>query len=218
MTALQALISATCNDPDLGQPGVDDDELELKGFVESIADDDSSITVSGVVFNIVAGTVFEDGLTLNDDLVGVFVEVKADIAGADFVAVRIELEDDFTDDDRNGEFEIEGVLQSVDTASTPNTFTINGITVPITDASSLTALVGMRVEIKGSFNDDQVLVLREVEQDVEDNVRAEDLVATVDVEGLSFTTRLGLVINPTGDSRVEDDSSDADHLTVEPDG
>jgi hypothetical protein len=214
-TRVDREFDAVGGDPDLGQPGVDDDELELKGFVESIADDESSITVSGVVFKIVAGTVFEDGLALNDDLVGVFVEVKADIAGADFVAVRIELEDDFTDDDRNGEFEIEGVLQFVDTASTPNTFTINGITVPVTDASSLTALVGMRVEIKGSFNDEQVLVLREAEQDVEDNVRTEDLVATVDVVGLSFTTRLGLVINPTGDSRVEDDSSDADQLTAE---
>ena len=202
-------------DPDIGQPDVDDDELELKGFVESVAGDGSSITVNGVVFIIDASTIFDDGLLLNEDLIGVFVEVKSDIVGADFVAVRVEREDDFSDGDRSGEFEIEGVLQMVDTASTPNTFTINGTTVPVTDASSLEALLGMRVEIKGSFNTDQVLVLREAEQDAEDNVRTEDLVATVDIAALSFTTRLGLVVNPTGGSRVEDDTSDVDHLTPE---
>jgi len=202
-------------DPDIGQPGVEGDELEIKGFVESVATDNSSITVSGVVFSIDVGAVFEDGLILGPDLVGVFVEVKADIVAGEFVAVRIEREDDFDDDDRNGEFEVEGVLQSVDTTSTPNTFTINGITVPVTDASSLEVLVGMRVEIKGSFNADQVLVLREAAQDIEDNVRTEDLVATVDTAAVSFTTRLGLVISPTGGSRVEDDAGgdDGDHLT-----
>jgi hypothetical protein len=173
------------------------------------------MTVSGVVFGIGAGTIFDDGLVPGPDLVGVFVEVKADIVAGEFIAVRVEREDDFDDDDRNGEFEVEGVLQSVDTTSTPHTFTINGITVPVTDASSLVALVGMRVEIKGSFNADQVLVLREAAQDVEDNVRTEDLVATVDTAGVSFTTRLGLVISPTGGSGVEDDtgSDDGDHLT-----
>jgi len=204
-------------DPELGQPGVDGDELELKGFVESVASDHSSMTVGGVVFVIDLGTVFEDGLILDAGLVGSFVEVKADVSGGQFIAVRVELEDDFDDDDRNGEFEIEGVLQSVDTSSTPNTFTINGITVPVNTASSLTALVGMRVEIKGSFNVDNVLVLREAEQDVEDNVRTEDLVSTIDVAAVTFTTRLGLVVNPTGGSRVEDDASNenSDHLTPE---
>jgi len=131
--------------------------------------------------------------------------------------VRVEREDDFDDDDRNGEFEIEGILQSVDTASSPNTFTVNGITVPVTDASSLVGLVGMRVEIKGSFNADHVLVLREAEQDIEDNVRSEDNVTSVDISGVSFTTRLGLVIQPTGGSRVEDKAGndDSDHLTPE---
>jgi len=202
-------------DPDIGQPGVDGDELELKGFVESVASDNLSMTVSGVVFSIGAGTIFDDGLIPGPDLVGVFVEVKADIVAGEFVAVRVEREDDFDDGDRKGEFEVEGVLQSVDTTSTPHTFTINGITVPVTDASSLVALVGMRVEIKGSFNADQVLVLREAAQDVEDNIRTEDLVATVDTVGVSFTTRLGLIISPTGGSGVEDDtgSDDGDHLT-----
>ncbi len=199
-------------DPDLGDPAVDGDELEIKGFVENVASDNASITVGGVVFTVSDGTMFEDGLILGADLVGAFVEVKADIVAGEYILVRLQSEDDFDDDDRNGEFEVEGVLQSVDTGSTPNTFTINGTTLPVTNAASLEALVGMRVEIKGSFNADGVLVLREAEQDIEDNVRTEDLVASVD-PGVSFTTRLGLVITPTGGSRVEDDASEGDHLT-----
>jgi hypothetical protein len=214
-TRVDRELDALGGDPDIGQTDVEDDELELKGFVESIAADNSSITVNGVVFIIDAGTIFEDGLLLNEGLLGEFVEVKADIVGGEYVAVRIEHEDDFDDGEHSGEFEIEGILQAVDTVSTPNTFTINGTTVPVTDASSLEAFLGMRVEIEGSFNTDEVLVLREVEQDAEDNIRTEDLVATVDIAALSFTTRLGLVVNPTGGSRVEDDTSDADHLTPE---
>ena len=202
------------NDPDVGRPDVDDDELEIKGFVEAVAADNTSITVNGTVFLVDAGTIFEDGLMLNSDLIGVFVEVKADIAGGDLLAVRIEREDDFDDDNRNGEFEIEGILQAVDTTVTPNTFTIDGITVSITDASSLAALVGTRVEVKGRLNADGVLVLREAERDSEDNVRTEDLISEVDVNTVSFTTRLGLVIAPTGNSRVEDDAADdGDRLT-----
>lgn len=213
-TRVDRQVDGAGGNPDIGDPAVDGDELEMKGFVENVASDNTTMTVEGVVFTVNSGTIFQDGLILGAELVGAFVEVKADIVAGEFVAVRVEREDDFEDDDRNGEFEIEGVLQSVDTGSTPNTFTINGITVPVTNASTLEPLVGMRVEVKGSFNADGVLVLREAEQDVEDNVRTEDLVETVDPGTTSFTTRLGLVISPTGGSRVEDDASnDGDHLT-----
>jgi hypothetical protein len=201
--------------PNVGDPAIDGDELEMKGFVTSIAADFMSITVEGVPFILGPGIIFEDGLLPNEDLVGVFVEVKADIVGPDFVAIRIEREDDF-DDDGVGEFEIEGVLQSVNTIDTPNTFTINGVTVPVTDASSLVPFVGKRVEIEGTFNASQVLVLHEVKEEIEDNVRTEDLVESVDPGAVSFTTRLGLTISPTGDSQVQDDvADDGDHLTPE---
>lgn len=213
-TRVDRQLDAAGGNPSLGQPGVDGDELELKGFVESIAGDNSSLSVNGVVFVLTANTVFEDGLALGADLIGMFVEIKADIVGGNYLAVRVQREDDFADDNRNGEFEIEGVLRSIDTTSTPNSFTVNGITVPVTNASSLAGLLDMRVEVKGSFNTDGVLVLREAEQDVEDNVRTGDLVNSVDIGGVSFTTRLGLVISPTGSSGVEDKAGDGgDHLT-----
>lgn len=193
---------------DFGRPDVDDDEFEIKGFVDSVADDGSSFVINGVTFLVDVRTEFDDGLAPNQELVGVFVEVEADLDGnGDLIAREVEREDDF-DDDRNGEFEIEGVLQDVDTDSDPNTFTINGITVEVVDASRLAGREGNRVEVKGSFNADGLLVLREAKLEVENSVRTEDRVASVGAT--SFTTRLGLEITPTGTSRVRFDDDDDD--------
>lgn len=200
--------------PEIGRPDVAGDELEVKGFVDNVDLANSRITVNSVEFNIdTTNTVFDDGLLFNDDLLGLFVEVKADMINLEWTAVRIEREDDFGDE-RSGEFEIEGVLQAVDSNATPNTFTINGMTIPVTDASSLEALVGLRVEIKGSFNADNVLVLGGSELEVEDNVRTEDLIESIAMDNSGFTTRLGLSISPTGNSSARDDAADGgDHLT-----
>ena len=214
-TRVDREVDALGNDPSFGDPLVDDDEVEVKGYVDDVADDLSTITVGGVLFVVGPNVIYEDGLVLSTDLVGAFVEAEADIVGGDYVLVKLEREDLFDLDDREGEFEIEGMLEAVDTGSTPNTFTINGITIPVANAAPLEALVGMHVEIKGSFNAEGVLLLREAHEEVEDNVRTEDLVATVDLDAPSFTTRLGLVIAPTGHSRVEDDATDNVQLTAE---
>jgi hypothetical protein len=206
-----------------GVPGTDDDEYEVKGFVESVASDGGSFVVSGTTFLVVdgaGGTIFEDGLSIGPELEGVFVEVKADenAMGA-YVAVEVEREDDigdhdedgdFDDDDRFGDLEIEGILVSVNTSADPHEIVINGTTIKVTDASSLVALEGARVEIEGSFDDNGVLTLREAEAEGEHNVRTTDRVAQTDPGAGTITTRLGLVIEPTGLSRVEDDAADSD--------
>lgn len=197
--------------PTVGQPDSDGDELEMKGTVAAF--DGTSLTINGVVFVVDDRAVAEDGLAFDDSLIGRFVEVKADVVGGVLFVVRLQDEDAFDDNDRRGEIEIEGILEAVDPDR--NTFTINGITYEATDVSSLVPLRGQRVEIKGRFDGDR-FVLREAGQDIQDNVRTEDLVAAKDTgpDGPSFTTRLGLTIRPTGVSRVEDDTgSDGDHLT-----
>lgn len=197
---------------EIGRPDFDDDEAELKGFVDSIASDGSSIVVSGTTFLIDDRTIFEDGLPSDEDLVGRFVEVKADfLAGGELLAVRIESEDDFEDDDdRRGELEIEGVLRSVDLTTDPDRIVIDGRTIEVRDASSLEGQVGNRIEIEGRFDADGVLVIRESKVEVENSVRTEDRVASVDRSAGRFTTRLGIVITPAGTSRLEDDASDDD--------
>ncbi len=195
----------------IGRPDVDDDELELKGFVDSIASDGSAIVVSGTSFLVDEQTVFEDELPSGGDLVGRFVEVKADLlVGDELLAVRIESEDDFDDDDRRGELEIEGVLRSVDRTTDPDQIVIDGRTIEVRDASSLEGQVGHHIEIKGRFDDDGVLVIRQSKAEVENSVRIEDRVASVDRSAGRFTTRLGIIITPSGTSRLEDDASDDD--------
>ena len=210
-----------------GVPGVPDDEFEIKGFVDEVASNGSTFRINDATFQVVegaGGTVFEDGLAADESLVGRFVEVKTDEdADGNFIAVRVEIEDDFDDrngdgnidnDDRNGKFEVKGILASVDTTLSPNLVVIGSTTLEVSDASSLQNLLGQLVELKGSFNENGVLVLREAEAEAENNVRLEDRVAQVGDS--SFTTRLGLVVTPTGNSRVRDDVSDdenSDHLT-----
>ena len=82
-------------------------------------------------------------------------------------------------------------------------------------ASVLLGREGNRVELKGTFDDQGVLILAEAKLEIENSVRTEDRIADVDRDNGTFTTRLGLVVKPTGGSRIEDDlaEDDGDHLT-----
>lgn len=212
-----------------GVPGTPDDEFEVKGFVDAVAADGSSFEINGTVFLVVegaGGTEFEDGLTADESLVGVYVEVEADEdASGNLIAVKVEREDeigdrdddgDLDDDDRFGELEIEGILTSVDTSGTPHVVVINGTTLQVEDASALVGREGIRIELEGTFNEDGVLVLSKTQVEAENTVRTEDQVSAVDTAAGTITTRLGLEIVPTGDSRVQDDRDEGDdghHLT-----
>lgn len=198
----------------LGQIGINGDEIEVKGFVDSVASDGSSFVINGATF-LVSGTVFEDGLAADQSLVGVFVEVKADIdGGGNFVTVNVELEDDLDGAENNDEFEIEGVLESVDTIADPDVIIVSGVTIQVDNANSLVAQIGNRIEIEGSFNANGVLVINQTEIDAENTVHVEDRVTSVNTSTNSFTTRLGIVVTATTDSRVQDETSDdGDQLT-----
>lgn len=197
-----------------GSPSVDGDEFEVKGFVDSVAPDGSSFSINDAVFLVNAGTVFNDSMFANDQLPGVFVEVKADMSAGNLIAVRVEREDDLGARGANNEFEIEGVLQSVDTVSSPNVFVINGMTIQTTDSSSLLGRVGSKVEIKGAFNAAGQLVIATTRLDVENSIRTEDRIASINSSGGSFRTRLGVEITPTESARIKDDlEDDGDNLT-----
>lgn len=212
-----------------GVPGVADDEFEVKGFVSAVAADGTSFNINDATFGVVegaGGTEFQDGLSADDSLLGVFVEVKVDINSDDeYVAVRVEREDEFGDtnddgrfdrDDRVGKFEIKGILISADTGVDPDVVVIGGVTLQVADASSLAGLEGTLIELKGTFDDNGVLILSEANPEIENSIRTEDRVSSIDATAGSFTTRLGIVITPSGGSRVEDDAStddSGDHLT-----
>lgn len=191
----------------------DDNEVEIKGVI-------SGLDTANGTFMIRDLLVQYDLTALDDDSEdgqlsdGWFVDVEGELqADGSLLATEIEREDDLDDDDREGEFEIEGIIQSVDTQSSPNTVTINGMAVPVTDASLLANLIGVKVEIEGRFNAGGSLEI-DVEDGIEweqtSNVEISDRVETVGTD--SFTTRLGVTITPTGMSRVEDDEEDGDRL------
>ena len=192
--------------------GSDDDELEVKGFVTAVDTEANTVTVANTVFHI-NGTEFDDDLVFGPELVGVFVEVEARIVGDRFEATEIEREDD--DGDRRGRLEIEGILLAVDTTVTPNRIQIGGLIIEVNDASALVDHVGTKVEIKGRFDSDGVLVLNQSRGRPGNNVELEDRVAMVDTQAGTFTTRLGIVIRPEPTSRLEDDDDDGDRLTPE---
>lgn len=187
----------------IGNPGVDDDEFEVKGIVDTVADDGSTFSINDATFQVVAETVFLDGLMPDETLVGQLVEVKFDEdAGGNLIAVEVESEEG--DDNDEDEFEIEGILQEVDTGSTPNTFVMNGETFETTDASPLSGLVGKEVEIEGTFDANGLIVITSVEIEIENTIKHEDRIASIDTQAGTFTTRLGLVIEPTTAARVQD--------------
>jgi hypothetical protein len=208
-------------------PGVVGDEYEIKGFVRAVAVDGSSFEIGDATVFVVdgaGGTLLEDGLAVDDSLLGRFVEVEVDVDEAgNLIGVNVEAEDVFEDlnddgrvdrDDRVGRYEIEGILVRVNTDAQPHVIVVGGISLEVDDASALTERVGSFVEVKGTFNDEGVLITSRLELAVEHSVRTEDRVAAVDRDAGSFSTRLGLNISPTGMSRVEDDvEQNGDHLT-----
>ncbi len=195
-----------------------ENEVEVKGAVSELDETAGTFRIRALLVRFGLDDLDPEdfaGSTLGD---GVYVEVKGVMqADGSVDATRIEREDELAGDDApEGEFEVEGILQVVDTAADPDTITINGLTIPVDDASRLAGSVGRRVEIKGSFDASGVLVLRSgddgVRFEAENSVRVEDRVDTVSAD--RFTVRLGLAIVPTGSSRVEDATADdGDRLT-----
>ncbi len=186
-----------------------DNELELKGFVTDVDLDASSFTVSGTEFAVTGATRFEDGLAFEADLERVFVEVEALLIDGAFEAREVEREDDGDDDDRDGRVDLEGILVSIDTASSPNVIQIGNRTIEVTNAGNLQGLLGSRVKVKGIYNDAGVLVIDSVRsRTADERVRTEDRVMSVDAAAGNFTTRLGLVVQPQPTTRLEDDDDD----------
>ncbi len=195
-----------------------DDSTEVKGYVTGLDDATGTFRIRDLLVSFSQDDLDADdfpGGTLSE---GIFVEVHGTLLGDGTLdAGKIEREDDIgRGDDEEGEFEIEGILMAVDTASNPDTITIDGQTIPVDDASRLAGQEGHRVEVEGTFNAEGILVLDDGDDGVkferENSIRVEDRTETVGTG--SLVTRLGIEITPTGNSRIEDDDADdGDRLT-----
>ena len=188
-------------------------EAEVKGTVRNLTATQFELNGLTVLYeNSVLDSEDFSSTSLED---GMFVEVHGSAdSSTQITATRIEREDNLLDDDfREGELELEGVVQKItpDSTGTGGIITINGFDIRVDDVGQFNE--GLRIEIKGRLQSDGSFSITRINDEQEDNVRIEDTV--VGVDGTSFTTRLGLVITPTDRSRLEDDTiEDDDNLSV----
>ena len=185
-------------------------EAEVKGFVAKLDENPGEFEINGLTVSYDAGDLDAEDFGNLSLANGQFVEVHGTATSSTTVdASRIELEDDFVDDDFNsGEIEIEGVIQKV----APGVIVINGIEIRVNDVTPFSE--GLRVEIKGTLQSDGSIVITRLHDESEDTVRTEDIAVSADAT--SFTTRLGLVITPSDRSRLEDDTiNDDDNLSID---
>ena len=191
-------------------------EAEVKGFVAKLDENLGQFEMNGLTVTYDASDLDSEDFSNQSLANGQFVEVHGTATSLTTIdATRIELEDDFVDDDFNsGEIEIEGVIKEVrpDAQGTGGVIVINGLEVRVNDVTPFSE--GLRVEIKGTLQSDGSIVITRLQDESEDTVRTDD--QAVSHDATSFTTRLGLVITPSDRSRLEDDTiNDDDNLSID---
>jgi hypothetical protein len=164
------------------------DVLEVKGLVDNL--DADSFNINALTINYSAGTTTFDNGTIGDLAEGVLVEVKGDddpsIGGLDADSIEFKFDDFGNDGDL---LEFEGFVTSI--SPVVGDFEVNGLPV-LTSGSTqwrggYTQLSDValddEVEVEGTLQDQGgtlVLVAREVEREIEDDVRIEGPVQAVD--------------------------------------
>ena len=182
-------------------------EFEVMGPVSQLDITLGTFMISGLTIAYDASTDvedFDDSPLANGQFVAVEGVLRDD---GSLLAIEIEREDDGLDDDseKEGEFEIAGVLSAVDVLSSPNTITVNGITIPVVDASPFLGKEGFVLEVEGEFEAGVLVIEAEggINEEKENEIHVEDRIISLG-DG-SFTTQLGFTVTPTGTSRVEDE-------------
>lgn len=145
---------------------------EVKGAIGAIDAAAGTLDVGGLLFFIDASTVIDrddDAGTLADLRVGDYVEVKflsTRVEAGRSYATKVEFENEDDDDDRIGEFEIEGRVTAFDATPGSRQLSLNGYVVTPSETAryygddddiALTAdqfwnglTVGQKIEIKGT--------------------------------------------------------------------
>lgn len=197
--------------------------LEVKGLVADLSTTNRTFTIGGQDISYFAGTTVFDNGTINALANSVLVEVKGDddprVNG--FEADSIEFEDTFLGE-AGDLLEFEGYVTS--TSSTAGDFEVNGLPVVTSGQTQwrggYTALEDVtlddRVEVEGQLEDQAgttVLVAREVELEIEEDVKIEAYIDAVNVSGQSFTI-LGVGFVYDSVTEFDDKSGGLDPFTA----
>ena len=165
----------------------DGDELEVKGVITSIIDANSFVIDTTLTVDHSSADVSEAGTLA----VGLYVEVKSttapDATTGILAATKVELEDGGeygVDGDNGEELEVEGLITALDTASTPNTITVNGQTFDVPTTIDVTGfvvgdMIDLDIDVVGTD-----LIITEVEEDGLDD----DVAGKIEVEATVTAT------------------------------
>ncbi len=188
------------------------DILEVNGLVANLDTTAKTFTIGALNIDYSATTTFDNG-TVNDLADGVLVEVKGDDDPGDGLdADRIEFKvEDFGN---SGDLlQFEGVVTSI-ASSTGYDFEVNGLPV-VTNGQTewrggyiqlSDVTLDDRVEVDGSLEDQGgtlVLVAREVELEIEEEVRFEAPVGAIQA-GTNVVTLLGIDVTYSDDTALTD--------------
>ena len=196
--------------------------LEVNGLVANLDTTAKTFTIGALDISYAATTTFDNG-TVNDLADGVLVEVKGNDNPSDGLeADKIEFKAvDFGNADDLLQFE--GVVTSIG-SSTGYDFEVNGLPVQTHGSTQwrggYTGLGDVslddRVEVDGTLADQGgalVLVAREVELEIEEDVKVEGFVESVDTTGQTLTI-LGITFAYDGATEFDDKSGGVDPFSA----
>lgn len=195
---------------------LDNDGFEVVGFVSNLDTGARTFALNGLVVDYSAASIddFPAGAVSEGDLVEaegtVFANGTLTATDIDFWGNRPRLAcDDFDGDDDDGEceLEIEGYVSAVNSATS---FELNGIPVLVTAGTNFEGgtaaniAVNARLEVDGFINAEGVLVAEEI--DFENEERPIEIEAPVQAIDLANgrVTLLGIEVQLTGKTRLED--------------
>ena len=194
----------------------DADGFEVVGFVTNLDTGAQTFDINSLVVDYSAASLdgFPAGTISEGDLVEaegtVFSSGVLSASDVDFWGNRPRVIcDDFDGDDDNGEceFEIEGYVSAVNSATS---FDLNGIPVLVTasttfaDGTAAGIALNVRLEVDGFVNAEGVLVAEEIDfEDEERPIEIEAQVQAIDLDN-GLVTLLGIEVQFTSKTRFED--------------
>jgi len=193
-------------------------EVEIKGVVANHDELARTFTINGQQVDY-SSAVADDDFSLDQIDDGVGVEVEGEFVGGVLIANEIDDEDDFFGG-LTGTVEFKGAIEG-DYDDTNRQFVVNGVTVQVGNGTQFREglleselAAGLLVEVEGSFNDQGVLVAREIKSE-EGDAEVEALIESIDrvnetmvVGGVSVALSSSTLIEDDvdGDSRNRSDS------------
>lgn len=189
-------------------PGSDDGDFQVRGRIENL--DDAALTFDINELAVDYGqAVIEGGSSLgNGDLVEVSGTQSA--PGEALVAARVQLESEFQDGAPVGaEIELEGFVTRFVSATD---FDVSGVATTTAsgtqyeDGNTANLALDVLVEVEGRFDSGGVLVADRIEFEGDGPYEIEASVESVDGDNGRFTI-LGIEVEVTAETRMEDDSS-----------